>query len=73
MTVAEARANQSRYMGTRWTRVTATLEAIETCLAGGNQQQNAAPTVQGLADLNNETKITYTPSGRLACSVITVV
>ena len=26
MTVAEARANQNRYIGTRWTRVTATLE-----------------------------------------------
>ena len=30
MTVAEAKTNESRYMRSRWARVTATLEAIET-------------------------------------------
>ncbi|MCY4395788.1 MAG: hypothetical protein OXC10_11690 [Rhodospirillaceae bacterium] len=39
MTVTEATANQGRYMRTRWTRVTVTLEAIAACTAG------AAPTV----------------------------
>ena len=33
MTVAESKANESRFMASRWARVTATLEAIETCLA----------------------------------------
>ena len=36
MTVAESKANESRFMRSRWARVTATLEAIQTCLAGGN-------------------------------------
>ena len=42
MTVAEARANQGRYMRTRWTRVTATLEAIEACLAGSGERETPA-------------------------------
>ncbi len=44
MTVAESKANESRFMRSRWARVTATLEAIQTCLDGG-QQRNAAPLV----------------------------
>ena len=63
MTVAEAKANEGRFMRSRWARVTKTLEAIQTCLA--NSGQNWAPTVQGLADLRNETGITYTLSGPL--------
>ncbi len=68
MTVAEAKANEGRFMRSRWARVTKTLEAIQTCLA--NSGQNWAPTVLGLADLSNETGITYTLSRPLDPNIV---
>ena len=44
MTVAESKANESRFMRSRWARVTATLEALETCQADSGGQSEA-PTV----------------------------
>ena len=38
LTVAESRANERRYMPGRWSRVTGTLEGIETCLGGETRE-----------------------------------
>ena len=38
MTAAESRANERRYMPGRWSRVTGTLEGIETCLAAEDRE-----------------------------------
>ncbi len=45
LTVAESKANESRFTRSRWARVTATLEALETCKADSAGGQSAAPTV----------------------------
>ena len=46
LTVAESKANELRFMPTRWSRVTATLEGIGACIAAQQQDpDNNAPTV----------------------------
>ncbi len=50
MTVAESRANESRFMRSRWARVTATLEAIETCLANQAGGDRAPGKVVGIEE-----------------------
>ena len=73
MTVSESKANESRFMKNRWSRVTATLEAIETCRSGG-QQQNADPTVSLSASPNpvdegSSVRVTATLSSTLSSDV----
>ena len=43
MTVAQSKANEGRFMRSRWSRVTATLEAVEACLAGSGSGLTPEP------------------------------
>ena len=43
LTVAESKTNESRFMRSRWARVTATLEAIRTCLGGSGTGSSPQP------------------------------
>ena len=72
MTVAESKANESRFMRTRWARVTATLEAIQTCLVGG-QQRPAIVTKRAIAREGDDDAAVFTVRlNRRASHTVTV-